>query len=214
MMEELHDYVYSTEVLEFVKKGKHYADLLESTLPENRKEFVIELLKILPGLYSDMLSLQVREPILDAENEKFVTEEKWSEVFQKVSFNLGSQNEYIDIPEDDEFDRLDVISRELSEDISDIYQDIKDFIEVFRVGTEEVMNDVLWQCRINFENYWGKKLLRASLNLHKIMVRDEETLEKMDREYDEKSSKKEIRADQWHLTKRQNETREDGDIQS
>lgn len=214
MMQELHDYVYSTEVLEFVKKCKHFTDLLDAPLPEERKDFAIELLKILPGLYGDMIGLPVREPVLDAENEKFVTEEKWSEIFQKVSVNLGSQNEYVDVPEEEEFDRLDVISRELSEDIADVYQDIKDFIEVFRVGTEEVMNDVLWECRINFENYWGTKLLRASLNLHKIMIRDEETLEKMDREYEEKSSKKEIRADEWHLTKRQNETRDDGEIQS
>ncbi|MFW5645481.1 MAG: DUF5063 domain-containing protein [Bacteroidota bacterium] len=213
MTEELHDYVYSTEVLEFVKKCKYFTDLVDSALPEERKELVIELLKILPGLYSDMIGLPVREPVLDAGNEKIVTEEKWSEVFQKLAANLGSQNEYIDIPEEEEFDRLDVISRELSEDIADIYQDLKDFIEIFRLGTEEVMNDVLWECRINFENYWGTKLLRASLHLHKIMIRDEDVLEKMDREYEEKSSRK-IRADEWHLTKRQNEIRDDGEIQS
>lgn len=213
-MEELHDYVYSSEVLEFVKKCKEFTDLIETDLPEERREFVITLLKVLPGMYSNMIKLPAREPVLDAENEKFVTEEQWSEIYQKMASILGSQNEYVDIPEDEEFDRLDVISRELSEDISDIYQDIKDFTEVFRIGTEEVMNDVLWELRINFENYWGKKLLRASLNLHKIMLRDEETLEKMDRDFDEKSTKKEVRADEWHLTKRQNETREDGDIQS
>jgi hypothetical protein len=188
--------------------------LLEEPLPENRKEFVISLLKILPALYSSMIALPPNEPVLDAENEKFVSEDQWSQIYQKTAGLLGSQNEYLDVPEEEEFDRLDVISRELSEDISDIYQDIKDFTSVFQVGTEEVMNDVLWECRINFENYWGEKALRSGLNLHKIMLRDEEVLEKMDREFEEESGrKKEIRADQWELTKRQNETREDGDVQ-
>ncbi len=213
MTQEIHDFVYSSEILEFVKKCKRFTDLLETSLPEERKAFIISVLQILPGLYSDMIIMPSHEPVLEAENEKFVTEEQWSEIFQKVAIILGSQNEYIDIPEEEEFDRLDVISRELSEDLSDIYQDIKDFTEVFRVGTEEVMNDVLWECRINFENYWGKKLLRACLNLHKIMIRDEEVLERMDREYEEKTSKREIRADEWQLTKRQNETGKDGDIQ-
>lgn len=186
---------------------------MEEGFPEDRKEFVIRILQVLPGLYSSMINLPPNEPVFDAVNEKFVTEEAWSELFQKLAAVLGSQNEYLDVPEDDEFDQLDVISRELSEDLSDIYQDIKDFTEVFRIGTEEVMNDVLWDCRMNFENYWGRKLLRASLNLHKTMVRDEEVLERMDREFVEKSDKREYRADDWFITKRQNETDEEGDVQ-
>lgn len=212
-MENLHTFVYSSEVLEFVKKCKSFTDLLEGEMPENRKDFIISLLQVLPGLYSSMISLPPNEPVFDDENEKFVTEEKWSEIFQKVAYTLGSQNEYLDVPEDNEYDRLEVISRELSEDFSDIYQDLKDFTEAFRIGTDEVMNDVLWECRVNFENYWGKKLLRASLNLHKIMIRDEEILEKMDREFEEKSGGREYRADDWFITKRQKETGEGGEIQ-
>jgi hypothetical protein len=212
-MENLHNFVYSSEVLEFVKKCKSFTDLLEDDMPGDRKDFIISLLRTLPDLYSSMISLPPNEPVFDAENEKFVTEEKWSQIFQKVASLLGSQNEYLDVPEDDEYDRLDVISRELSEDISDIYQDIRDFTEVFRVGTEEVMNDVLWDCRINFENYWGKKLLRASLNLHKIMIRDEEILEKMDQEFEDKSGGREYKADDWFITKRQNEAGDEGEIQ-
>jgi hypothetical protein len=209
-MENLHTFVYSSEVLEFVKNCKNFTDLLEGEMPEERKDFIISLLQVLPGLYSSMISLPPNEPVFDDENEKFVTEEKWSEIFQKVASLLGSQNEYLDVPEEDEYDRLEVISRELSEDISDIYQDLKDFTEAFRVGTDEVMNDVLWECRANFENYWGKKLLRASLNLHKTMIRDEEILEKMDREFEEKSGGREYRADDWFITKRQRETGEGG----
>lgn len=212
-MENLHNFIYSAEVLQFVKKCKNFTDLLEGESGDDRKDFVISLLRILPDLYSSMISLPPNEPVFDDENEKFVTEEEWAEIFQKVASILGSQNEYLDVPEDDEYDRLDVISRALSEDISDIYQDIKDFIGAFRVGNEEVMNDVLWECRMNFENYWGKKLLRASLNLHKILIRDEGILEKMDREFEEKSGSREYSANDWFITKRQNETGEEGDIQ-
>ncbi len=212
-MKHIHDLIYSNEVLEFVRKCKSLADILEEEATRDRSEFVILMLKILPGIYSGMMNIPPNEPVFDAENEKAVTEEDWSRVYQKVAVIMSSQNEYLDLPEDDEFDRMDVISRELSEDLADIYQDLRNFIEVFKIGTEEVMNDVLWDCRVNFENYWGEKLLRASLNLHKIMIKDEEILEKMDREYEEKSGGREYRADEWFITKRQNETGDDGKVQ-
>jgi len=212
-MDKLHEYVYSDEVLDFVKKCKILTDLLEDDHSEERAIFILQLLQILPDLYSSMMLLPANEPVFDEENEKYVTEEKWSEIYQKIYSILGSQNEYLDLPDEEEFDRLDIISRDLSEDLSDIYQDIKDFTEVFRTGTDEVMNDVLWECRTNFENYWGKKLLRASFNLHKIMIRDEEILEKMDSEFKERSAGREYRADEWFISKRQNETDQKGDIQ-
>lgn len=212
-MKNIHDLVYSGEVLEFVQQCKSFTDIMEEEITGDRSEFIIRLLKILPAIYSGMMSIPPNEPVFDAENEKAVTEEDWSKVYQKVAVIMSSQNEYLDLPDDDEFDQMDVISRELSEDLADTYQDLKDFIEVFKIGTEEVMNDVLWDCRVNFENYWGEKLLRASLNLHKIMMKDDEILEKMDREYEEKSGHREYRTDEWFITKRQNETGKDGKVQ-
>lgn len=202
-MQKIHDLVYSTEVLEFVKTAKDLTDFLSEDFPEERNEFIRKSLTILPLLYSKFLHIPPNQPVFEGGNEKRVTEEEWSAVYQRIYGILGSQNEYIDLPEDDEYDRMEVISRELSEDLSDIYQDIKDFLEVFRVGTEEVMNDVLWECRLNFENYWGKKVLRASLNLHKSLTRDSDMLEKMDSRFDEKHSGKEIDTNEWFISKRQ-----------
>ena len=39
--------------------------------------------------------------------------------------------------------------------MADIYQDIKDFLLLYQTGTEEVMNDAVWECRLNFENFLG-----------------------------------------------------------
>lgn len=204
-MENIHDFVYSTVVLDFVKISKEYVDLLEADLSEDRKEFTLKTLQILPDLYAKMISLPQNEPEDDSSNQKHVTEKEWSGVYQKIYGILASQNEYLDIPEDTEYDRLEIISRELSEDLSDIYQDIKDFLENFRVGNEEVMNIAIWDCMVNFENYWGTKLLRASLNLHKSYTKNVEILEEMDSVFEEKHGGKEIETDEWFISKRQQE---------
>lgn len=204
-MENIHDFVYSTDVLDFVRISKEYVDLLEAELPEERRGFIMKTLQILPLIYAKMISIPQNEPEGDSSNQKHVTEEEWSGVYQKIYGILASQNEYLDIPEETEYDRLEIISRELSEDLSDIYQDIKDFLENFRVGNEEVMNIAIWDCRVNFEDYWGTKLLRASLNLHKSYTKNVEILEKMDSVFEDKHGGKEIETDEWFISKRQQE---------
>jgi hypothetical protein len=207
-MKNIHEYVYADEVLDFVRKAKGFVDLLGENQIDERADFLEELLTIMPALYSAFLTIPANEPLFEGSNEKFVTEEDWSKVFQNISGILGSQNEYIDVPEEDEYDRLELISRSLAEDITDVYQDIKDFLSLFRNGNEEVMNDALWECRQNFQNYWGSRLLRASYHLHKILVTDNDILDQKDREWEEKHSTREYNTDEWIISKRQKDAGE------
>jgi len=204
-MESIHDYVYQPGVLDFVKLSKNFTSLVSSSFEGTRKEFVRKLLILMPAMYANFQKLSLNEPIFEGENEKFVGEEDWSSVFQNVAGNLGSQNEYLDVPEDEEYDRLELISRSLSEDIADVYQDIRDFLELYRNGNEEIMNDAIWECRMNMQNYWGKKLLRASVNLHRILYTEDEILEEKDREWEEKHVNREFNTDEWFISRKQKE---------
>jgi hypothetical protein len=57
----------------------------------------------------------------------------------------------------------------LSEDLADIYQDIKNFVSVFRLENPETMNDALYLCKENFKEYWGQRLTNAMRAFHAIM---------------------------------------------
>ncbi len=199
----MHNLVYSDTVLKFVEKCNFFMNILKLKDIPGRSAFVLSLQQTLPEMYSGMLQIPVEEAIFDGENEKFVTEEEWAEVFRLVVSILGSQNEYMDIPLDEEYDRMELISRTISEDIADIYQDIRNFLELYRNGTEEIMNDALWECRMNFESYWGEKLLRASLALHRILLKDDVLLDQLDDEWKEVSQDQEINTSEWLISKRQ-----------
>ncbi|CUQ64955.1 Uncharacterised protein [Dorea longicatena] len=60
------------------------------------------------------------------------------------------------------------ITRNISEDLADIYQDIKDFIFVFQLGFNETMNDSLAICQENFRLHWGQKLVNTLRALHEV----------------------------------------------
>ena len=60
------------------------------------------------------------------------------------------------------------IRKIISEDLADIYQDIRDFIFIFQLGLNETMNDALFICQENFRSIWGKKLVNTLRALHEV----------------------------------------------
>jgi len=92
--------------------------------------------------------------------------------------------------------------------MADIYQDLKDFLLLYQTGTKEVMNDALWECKMNFENIWGQKLVNSIRAIHKFIYSGEEPgpVENEEKADDEKRNTSE-----WFISKRQKEFRGDGE---
>lgn len=162
--------VYAPEVLEFVRSANAYCSWLEESDKLEPVDFIHSSLATLSKVYYQLVSMELPEPVMEGGNEKFVTEQDWSAMYQKVLHLLGRHNEYLRIAEDDEFDRSDLVTHHISEDLADIYQDLKDFTLQYRQGIEEVMNDAVWEVMDNFENYWGAKLLHALQALNALYV--------------------------------------------
>ncbi len=163
--------VYAAEVLEFVRLANDYCTWLEESEQQNSVQFIKKAVKMLPEIYRSILEIQETEPVLEGGNEKFVSEQDWSGIFQKILHQLGQHNSYLRLADDQEFDRSDLVTHTISEDLSDIYQDLKDFIYQFRQGVEEIMNDSIWEVMSNFEQYWGVKLLNSLKALHSLYVK-------------------------------------------
>ena len=68
------------------------------------------------------------------------------------------------------------IATAISENLADVFQDIGDFIALFRQGNELVMREALALCGHNFRHYWGERLLNALRALHDIRYDEEESL--------------------------------------
>ena len=56
----------------------------------------------------------------------------------------------------------------ISENLADIYQELKDFIENFQIGEAEIMISALIACVEAFAEHWGQKLLNALRALHNL----------------------------------------------
>ncbi len=202
------DIVYSTETLNFIQTARDFCKWVEEAEPHARKSTIESGMRIVPLLYSQMTTIPESDPYFEEGNERFVTEQDWSEIYQRFSVLLGSMNEYTDAAAIDEYDRSETVLRYVSEDIADIYQDIKDCIENYVIGTEEVMHDALWECRSGFISHWGEKALRLAMQLHRIYF-SAELSEMEDIFHSDQMKDSEINTENWFLSKRQKEFRDD-----
>ncbi|MGQ1908336.1 DUF5063 domain-containing protein [Marinifilum sp. RC60d5] len=167
--------VYSKNVIEFVTVANEFCLLLENSAKTDKLEFVETAQKLLPLLYLKASMLPKNELELEEEVEKFVTEADWEYIHSSVKTRMGAHDEFLEVFEDEmEYSDTPLISS-ISENFADIYQDLKDFITSYKIGTLEVMNDSLWDLNNNFYQLWGQKLVNTLRPIHKLIA-DKESL--------------------------------------
>jgi hypothetical protein len=100
--------------------------------------------------------------------ETFVTEADYELMRQRIATLMGADDDYLEVFLPDMAYSDTPIKKCISEDLADIYQDLKDFICVFQLGLNETMNDSLVVCREHFEEYWGQRLVNTMRALHSV----------------------------------------------
>lgn len=158
--------VFSLQVIEFVAVSKELCGFLENAARFETRDFIIKLHRFLSILYVKALALPGVDRISDDGNEKFVTELDWILVRDNVNEKLGAYDSYLDFFDHMMQETSEPVTCSVSENIADIYQDLKDFISLYQVGIPDVMNDGLYECRQNFEQYWGQRAMASIRRIH------------------------------------------------
>jgi len=200
------DPVYSRNVVEFVAVANEYCKYTEHISDIKGDEMLKIMQRILPLMYLKASLLPKLEPFFEDGNEKFVTEADWNSINELLKEKFGTANDYLEVFDEKINDSEGPVVSSISENMADIYQDMKDFLLLYQTGTAEVMNDAVWECRMTFENFWGQKLVNSMRAIHKFIYSGEEIGKVEKAEFDENRNT----AD-WFITRRQKDFR--GDIE-
>lgn len=163
--------VYAPVTLDFVTVCVEFCTLLEKMEITSRTEWANEMLRILPLLYVKATLLPSVEVIIDGRAEVFVTEQDYKLIENHVSSIIGEEDVYLDVFVVDMKYSDRPISSFVSEDIADIYQDIRNFVSVYQHGLEEAMIYALKDIKENFRLYWGQKLVNVLRPLHALVYK-------------------------------------------
>lgn len=173
MADELKEIVYSRDSIEFVTVAVQYCAYLENFEAVTESDLTDKLTKILPLLYLKASLVPETDTVNDEEPEISVTEGDYNYISSKL-YNVFLNNDtYLEVFLQDMKYSETPISASISEDLADIYQDLKNFATIFERGITENMNDALYACMENFRAYWGQKLVNVLRALHSLKYSEE-----------------------------------------
>lgn len=174
--------IFERNTVEFVTVAAEYCAFIERSEGMKRMELIDTLLKVLPLMYIKASMLPECEAMGEDDLETFVTEEDYEVIRLNLQEILADCDDYLDVFVEDMKYSDTPIRRSIAEDLSDIYQAVKDFVCQFRSGLNETMHDALVIVREHFMEYWGQTLVNTMRALHEVRYsgRDDEGEEEFD----------------------------------
>ena len=167
-------YVYQQPAIEFVTVAVQLCLYLEQIEGQDKSEFVEKMLCLLPLLYLKARLLPKATEELDGFPERFVSEQEYEDIRLKVAQCMGADDTYLEVFVEDMRYSDEPITAFVSENIADIYQEVKDLACNYQTRDEAVMNDALVNCIEAFEQHWGQKLLNVLRPLHAVACEGEQ----------------------------------------
>ena len=173
-MKENTSVVFDKNTVEFVTVAAECCGFLERVSQFEKPAFMDKALKLLPLLYlkASLLPKAVRTD--DAQLETFVTEGDYERVRAAIAMVMGEDDDYLDVFLDDMAYSDTPIKQEISETLADVYQPLKDFICIYQTGLDYTMHNALADCREQFADFWGQRVLNAMKALHDVKYRSHE----------------------------------------
>jgi hypothetical protein len=207
-MDTSSDPVYSRNVIEFVAVANEFCKYAEHASELKGDELLKILQRLLPLMYLKASLLPQLDPYFEEGNEKFVTEADWIRIHDIMRGKFGTADDYLEVFDGRINDTEGPLLSSISENMADIYQDAKDFLLLYQTGTNEIMNDAVWECRLNFENFWGQKLVNSMRAIHKFLYSGE-TIGKLEEDNEDRDENRDT--SDWFITRRQKDYRENGE---
>jgi hypothetical protein len=164
----MEDILFSQYTIDFARVALEFCAFVEKTKDSDKKTFVDNMTKVLPLLYLKISIIPEITENHESDLSVKVDERLYTQVESAIGTLLDDDDLYLETfhPEI-KFSDSPVAVR-ISENLADIYQDLGNFIAIFKNGQRETMNDALLLCIDNFRKFWGQRLVNTLRALHFI----------------------------------------------
>ena len=156
--------------MEFVTVAVEYCTFVEHAEGKTCMEFSDIMTKLLPLIYLKAATLPKYEILSDDYYlEDFVTEDNYNIVRANISVILGEKDDYLDVfMEDMKYSDTPILTT-VSENLADIYQELKNFALRYKNALdEELAMNALAEAKEGFQYSWGQKMVNVLRALHEI----------------------------------------------
>ena len=160
--------IFDKNTVEFVTVAAEYCAFLERVGEVPLSAFVDKTLKLLPLLYLKASLLPTCHRMSYVDPETFVTEGDYEMLRGRIASLMAEHDDYLEVFLEDMAYSDTPIKQNISENMADLYQVLKNFICVYQLGLDYTMNDALAACEEAFAEYWGQSLVNVMRALHQV----------------------------------------------
>lgn len=162
---------FDKNTVEFVTVAAEYCSFLEQVFDKEPERVVDVLCKLLPLVYLKAAMLEETEPE-GLYLEESVTESDYEQIRTLLAQKLGENDDYLEVFVEDMKYSDTPVRKCISEDLADIYQALGNFVQSYRSGLEEIMNEAAAVCAEGFRTYWGQILANTLRAVHNVRYAD------------------------------------------
>lgn len=166
------DPVASRSVLEMLTVAHEYCLFVEKCDEYKQEDILDYMRKISPLLYLKGTLLPDIEPEYPEANERFVIEEQWEAIFNKLRDQFGTLDQYW-YQDYTVIDDNDPVKGSLADNYADIYQDLKDFTLLYQKKSHAAKENAVAEIKKLFHMHWGYRLLNAQAYVHSLVMQND-----------------------------------------
>ncbi len=172
MNEEMTDITLKKPVLEMLTVANEYCYYFEHLAKKTHTEILEFVSRIGPLLYlkgSLVPDVEVENP---EANERFVTPEEWENLFYSLRETFGKYDEFW-IIDPQYINENEPLKASLSENLTDIYQDMKDFVLLYQRNTYAARQNAVKEIRKLYATHWGYRITNIMAKVHHLLYEDD-----------------------------------------
>lgn len=158
--------MFDKPIIDFVTTSVDFCRKVEQCQSVSRQDFTDSMLELFPVLYFRANQIRLTECTEEGYNEPHVTESDYEFVRHSVASVMKEYDDFLDVFVEDFKYSDQPILQTVSENIADIYQALRDFIEIFRGGYSDAIEIAISDISNDFGYSWGQKLLNTLRALH------------------------------------------------
>lgn len=167
------DITVSKPVIEMLTVANEYCYFIQNIGNKTEEDILEFIFRIGPLLYLKgtlVPEVTVQNP---EANERFVTLEEWENTFYVLREKLGSVDEFW-MTDPQSVNDNEPVKASLSENLTDIYQDMEDFIMLYQRNTLVFRENAVSECRNLFATHWGYRITGLMPRIHHLLHRSDQ----------------------------------------
>ena len=153
-------------VTAFLIEARGYCTLMADNTVTNSWVFARDCLRSILRLYTTALLLPAREPLTIGSLNR-IDAGSWQLTRERIGRKLARES-YWEIFEPLEQEQPESLCGSLSDDLADIWRDVKEGIVAIDMGGETLIDEAVWHWRSSLESHWGHHAVGAIGALHAL----------------------------------------------